>query len=78
MFRISTRLAVVSFSFVALLLVWCVASERPTAQAPPAGAVTALTGARFETIMEPREEIIHRAPPERGFWAQWEAVYRRR
>lgn len=40
--------------------------------------LAALTGARFETIMEPREEIIHRAPPERGFWAQWEAVYRRR
>jgi len=46
MFRISTRLAVVSFSFAALLLVWGMASERPTAQAPPAGAVTALTGAR--------------------------------
>ena len=40
--------------------------------------LAALTGARFETIMEPREEIVHRAPPERGFWAQWEAVYRRR
>jgi len=38
----------------------------------------ALTGARFETIGEPREEIIQRAPPERGFWAQWEAVYQRR
>ena len=38
----------------------------------------ALTGARFETIGEPREEIIERAPPERGCWAQWEAVYQRR
>jgi hypothetical protein len=38
----------------------------------------ALTAARFETIGEPREEIIQRAPPERGCWAQWEAVYQRR
>jgi hypothetical protein len=38
----------------------------------------ALTRERFDTLVEPREEIIHRAPPERGFWAQWEAVYRRR
>jgi len=38
----------------------------------------ALTGARFETIGEPREEIIPRTPPERGCWAQWEAVYQRR
>lgn len=37
----------------------------------------ALTRARFVTVMEPREDIIHRAPPEHGFWAQWEAVYRR-
>jgi cyclopropane fatty-acyl-phospholipid synthase-like methyltransferase len=37
-----------------------------------------LTRERFETLVEPREEIIHRAAPERGFWAQWEAVYRRR
>ena len=38
----------------------------------------ALTGASFETIGPPREEIIQRVPPERGFWAQWEAVYQRR
>ena len=38
----------------------------------------ALTRERFDTLVEPREEIIHRVPPERGFWAQWEAVYRRR
>lgn len=37
----------------------------------------ALTRARFATVVEPREDIIHRAPPEHGFWAQWEAVYRR-
>ncbi len=37
----------------------------------------ALTRARFVTVVEPREDIIHRAPPEHGFWAQWEAVYRR-
>jgi len=43
-----------------------------------AAELDALTGARFETIGEPREEIIQRAPPERGFWAQWEAVYQRR
>jgi SAM-dependent methyltransferase len=38
----------------------------------------ALTRARFAAVLEPRQEIIHRAPPEQGFWAQWEAVYRRR
>ena len=38
----------------------------------------ALTSAAFDTIGEPREEFIERAPPERGSWAQWEAVYRRR
>lgn len=37
----------------------------------------ALTRARFATVVEPREDIIHRPPPEHGFWAQWEAVYRR-
>jgi SAM-dependent methyltransferase len=36
-----------------------------------------LTRARFVTVADPREDIIHRAPPEHGFWAQWEAVYRR-
>jgi hypothetical protein len=38
----------------------------------------ALTRERFEALAEPREEIIHRLPPVRGFWAQWEVVYRRR
>jgi imidazolonepropionase-like amidohydrolase len=47
MFRISTRPAIVSFSVAALLLVAGIASERPAAQAPPAGVVTALTGARI-------------------------------
>jgi SAM-dependent methyltransferase len=37
----------------------------------------ALTGACFDTLMAPREEIIPRAAPELGFWAQWEAIYRR-
>jgi Methyltransferase domain len=38
----------------------------------------ALTRERFATLVGPREDIIHRAPPAHGFWAQWEAVYRRR
>lgn len=38
----------------------------------------ALTGTHFAAVVEPREDIIHRAPPEHGFWAQWEAVYQRR
>jgi hypothetical protein len=37
----------------------------------------ALTRERFATLMAPREDVIHRTPPTRGFWAQWEAVYRR-
>jgi hypothetical protein len=37
----------------------------------------ALTRERFATIVAPREDIIHRTPPARSFWAQWEAVYRR-
>ena len=37
----------------------------------------ALTRDRFATVVAPREDITHRAPPARGFWAQWEAVYRR-
>jgi cyclopropane fatty-acyl-phospholipid synthase-like methyltransferase len=37
----------------------------------------ALTRARFAVVRAPGQAIMHRAPPERGFWAQWEAVYRR-
>jgi SAM-dependent methyltransferase len=37
-----------------------------------------LTHAAFDAVLPPREEIIHRAPPPIGFWAQWEAVWRRR
>jgi SAM-dependent methyltransferase len=37
----------------------------------------ALTCGRFATVVEPREDVMHRTPPEHGFWAQWEAVYRR-
>jgi hypothetical protein len=38
----------------------------------------ALTRERFATVVAPREDVVHRTPPARGFWAQWEAVYRRR
>lgn len=38
----------------------------------------ALARPRFAAIGERREDVIHRSPPERGFWAQWEAVSRRR
>ena len=44
MFRIAMRPAVVSLAV--LLMAGGIASERPAAQAPPAAAVTALTGAR--------------------------------
>jgi SAM-dependent methyltransferase len=37
-----------------------------------------LTRGRFDTVREPCEVVIHRAPPARGSWAQWEAVYARR
>jgi SAM-dependent methyltransferase len=37
-----------------------------------------LTAAAFEAVMPPHEKIIHRTPPALGFWAQWEAVWRRR
>jgi len=37
-----------------------------------------LTSAAFEVVMPPREEVIHRAPPQTGFWAQWEAIWKRR
>jgi SAM-dependent methyltransferase len=37
-----------------------------------------LTEHAFDIVMPPRETIIHRTPPAHGFWAQWEAVWRRR
>ena len=40
--------------------------------------LTDLTRAAFEVVMPLREKIMHRAPPALGFWAQWEAVWRRR
>jgi SAM-dependent methyltransferase len=43
-----------------------------------AAELTDLTAGAFEVVMPPREEIIMRAPPQTGFWAQWEAVWRRR
>lgn len=36
------------------------------------------TSAAFELVMDPREDIIRRAPPKSGTWAQWEAIWRRR
>lgn len=38
----------------------------------------ALTRAAFRCVRGPREEITPRAPPQSGFWAQWEGVYERR
>ena len=32
----------------------------------------------FEPIMAPRQDVIRRAPPETGTWAQWEAIWRKR
>ena len=43
-----------------------------------AAELEALTRAAFHGVRAPREEIIQRAPPQHGFWAQWEAVYERR
>ena len=40
--------------------------------------LTGLTHDAFEVVLPPREEIIQRAPPQTGFWAQWEAIWRRR
>ena len=36
------------------------------------------TAGRFEALLQPREVVIHRAPPQSGSWAQWEAIWRRR
>ena len=40
--------------------------------------LAALTADGFEPVMPPHERIIERTPPQTGFWAQWEAVWRRR
>lgn len=40
--------------------------------------ILALTHAAFDVVLPPHEKIIHRTPPALGFWAQWEAVWRRR
>jgi len=37
-----------------------------------------LTADGFEPVRAPCEQIIERTPPQTGFWAQWEAVWRRR
>lgn len=42
------------------------------------GELNALTADGFDPVLAPRERIIHRTPPQTGFWAQWEAVWRRR
>jgi SAM-dependent methyltransferase len=38
----------------------------------------AITREAFQDVLPPREDVILRTPPKRGFWAQWEAVYRKR
>jgi SAM-dependent methyltransferase len=37
----------------------------------------ALTRGAFDVVREPCEEIIMRTAPHTGFWAQWQAVWRR-
>ena len=37
----------------------------------------ALTQETFDVVSEPFEEIIMRTAPQTGFWAQWQAVWRR-
>ena len=37
-----------------------------------------LTSEAFEVVVAPREDVIMRSPPQTGFWAQWEAIWRRR
>jgi SAM-dependent methyltransferase len=43
-----------------------------------ADELAALTHAGFHEVRAPLETVVHRAPPQHGFWAQWEAVYERR
>jgi SAM-dependent methyltransferase len=40
--------------------------------------LAALTAPGFRPLHGPREDVAHRAPPQLGSWAQWEAVYERR
>jgi predicted TPR repeat methyltransferase len=40
--------------------------------------LTAKTDAHFEPVRDLREDVIHRAPPKTGSWAQWEGVWKRR
>jgi SAM-dependent methyltransferase len=37
-----------------------------------------LTADGFDEVLPPREQIIERTPRALGFWAQWEAIWRRR
>jgi SAM-dependent methyltransferase len=37
-----------------------------------------LTRADFDVVRPLRERIVERTPPQTGYWAQWEAVWRRR
>ena len=39
--------------------------------------LTNLTGEGFEIVDELREVYTYRAPPEKGFWSQWEGIWRR-
>ena len=38
----------------------------------------ALTAPAFRDVRAPSEDVVRRTPPQRGSWAQWEAVYERR
>jgi hypothetical protein len=37
----------------------------------------ALTAGGFRCVRAPHEDVTHRAPPQHGSWAQWEAIYER-
>ena len=37
-----------------------------------------LTRHWFRPLAGPREDVMHRAPPKTGSWAQWEAVWQKR
>jgi SAM-dependent methyltransferase len=37
----------------------------------------ALAADGFDLVLPPREERITRTPPQHGFWAQWETIWRR-
>jgi trans-aconitate methyltransferase len=38
----------------------------------------ARTDADFQLVRDLQEDVIHRAPPKTGSWAQWEGIWRRR